>query len=94
MLLPNDWRVITRALISWNFAIFLYFITVAAMVSHSDQSSMSRRAAQQDDGRFAILVFTVVAAAAAFGAIFYQLLLVKDVHGCSVRFISDSRPRP
>ncbi len=86
LLLPNDWRAITRALISWNFAIFLYFIAVAAMVISADQSSMARRAAEQDDGRFTILVFTVVAAAAAFGAIFYQLLLVKDVHGLQRAF--------
>ncbi len=85
-LLPSDWRVITRILIGWNFGIFLYFIAVAAMVVSSDQSAMSRRAAEQDDGRVTMLALTIVAATAAFGAIFYQLLLVKDVHGLQRAF--------
>jgi len=85
-LLPSDWRVITRILVGWNFGIFLYFVSVAAMVAAADQSSMARRAAEQDDGRITILALTVVAASAAFGAIFYQLLLVKDVHGLQRAF--------
>lgn len=86
VLLPHDWRVITRVLMGWNFGIFLYFIAVAAMVVSSDQSSMARHAAEQDEGRFTMLALTVVAAVAAFGAIFYQLLLVKDVHGLQRAF--------
>jgi uncharacterized membrane protein len=78
---PSDWRVITRVLVGWNFGIFLYLAAVAVMVAAGDRSSIARRAAEQDDGRITMLTLTIVAAAAAFGAIFYQLLMVKDVHG-------------
>jgi len=81
LLLPHDLRTITRILLGWNAGVFLYFAAVAAMVWGADQNSIARRAATQDDGRFAILILTTFAAVAAFGAIFYQLLLVKDVHG-------------
>lgn len=79
--LPDDWRLITRVLLGWNAGVLLYFMAVGAMVLAADQDSISRRAATQDDGRFTILILTILAAAAAFGAIFYQLLQVKDVHG-------------
>lgn len=85
-LLPSDWRVITRILIGWNSGIFFYFVAVAGMVISADRDSMARRAAEQDDGRVTILFLTVIAATAAFGAIFYQLLMVKDVHGLQRAF--------
>jgi uncharacterized membrane protein len=81
LLLPHDLRMITRILLGWNAGVLLYFIAVGAMVVAADENSIARRAATQDDGRFTILILTTVAASAAFGAIFYQLLLVKDVHG-------------
>ncbi len=85
-LVPSDWRVITRILIGWNSGIFFYFVAVAGMVISADRDSMARRAAEQDDGRVTILFLTVIAATAAFGAIFYQLLMVKDVHGLQRAF--------
>jgi uncharacterized membrane protein len=81
LLLPHDVRTITRVLLGWNAGISLYFVAVATMVIAADQASIARRAATQDDGRLTILALTILAAIAAFGAIFYQLLLVKDVHG-------------
>ncbi len=86
LLLPSDFRVITRVLLAWNAGIFLYFVAVGTMVASADENSIARRAAAQDDGRFAILFLTIFAAAAAFGAIFYQLLSVKDVHGLNRAF--------
>ncbi|HEY0147099.1 MAG: DUF1345 domain-containing protein [Methylovirgula sp.] len=84
--MPSDLRHVTRVLIGWNAGMFAYFIAVGAMVWSSDNRSLARRAAAQDDGRFAILFLTIFAAAAAFGAIFYQLLLVKDEHGLNRSF--------
>lgn len=81
LLLPHDLRVITRVLLAWNAGVLLYFVAVAAMVATADQNTIAGRADTQDDGRFTILVLTTLAAAAAFGAIFYQLLQVKEVHG-------------
>jgi uncharacterized membrane protein len=86
LLLPSDLRHVTRVLIGWNAGMLTYFIAVGAMVWSSNEAALSRRAAAQDDGRFTILFLTIFAAAAAFGAIFYQLLLVKDEHGLERSF--------
>jgi uncharacterized membrane protein len=84
--MPSDLRHVTRVLIGWNAAMLTYFVAVAVMVRSSNEHSLARRAAAQDEGRFAILFLTIFAAAAAFGAIFYQLLLVKDEHGLNRSF--------
>lgn len=79
--MPHDLRPVSRVLLGWNTGVLAYFFAVAAMVASSNEHSLARRAAAQDDGRFAILFLTIFAAAAAFGGIFYQLLVVKDAHG-------------
>jgi uncharacterized membrane protein len=84
--LPGDIRAITRILLGWNAGVSIYFIAVGIMVASATEHSIARRAAAQDDGRVTILVLTIIAATAAFGAIFYQLLLVKDVHGLQRAF--------
>jgi uncharacterized membrane protein len=84
--MPSDLRHVTRVLIGWNAGMLTYFVAVAVMVRSSNEHSLARRAAAQDEGRFAILFLTIFAAAAAFGAIFYQLLLVKDEHGLNRSF--------
>ena len=84
--LPDDLRHVTRILIGWNAGIVTYFVAVAMMVASADEHSIARRAIAQDDGRFTILFLTIFAATAAFGAIFYQLLLVKDEHGLERSF--------
>lgn len=81
LLLPHDTRLITRALIGWNAGIWLYLVLVGVMIVAASTESIVRRAALQDDGRFAILVLATLAAAAAFGAIFAQLTIVKDEAG-------------
>jgi uncharacterized membrane protein len=86
LLMPHDLRPVSRVLIGWNAGLLAYFVSVTIMVRVSDDHSLARRAASQDDGRFAILFLTIFAAAAAFGAIFYQLLVVKDAHGLSRSF--------
>lgn len=79
--LPHSLRPVTRVLLGWNAGILIYFAAVAALVFSSHPHTLMRRAGPQDDGRFSILFLTIIAAAAAFGAIFFQVLFVKDVHG-------------
>jgi uncharacterized membrane protein len=81
ILLPRNLQLITRELIGWNAGIWLYFALVAVMIAKASKESMQRRAALQDDGRFAILVLTSLAATAAFGGIFAQLVVVKEATG-------------
>jgi uncharacterized membrane protein len=81
ILLPHDIRWVTRALIGWNAGIWLYFVLVGVMIATSSKESVIRRAALQDDGRFAILILAALAAIAAFGGIFAELTIVKDSSG-------------
>jgi uncharacterized membrane protein len=81
LLLPHDIRLVTRALIGWNAGLWLYFVLVGVMITTASSESMVRRAALQDDGRFAILILSTLAAFAAFGGIFAQLTIVKDESG-------------
>lgn len=81
ILLPHEIRWVTRALIGWNAGLWLYFALVGVMVAAATKESMIRRAAQQDDGRFTILILATLAACAAFGGIFAELTIVKDSSG-------------
>ncbi len=80
-LLPPEWRTNTRLLIAWNSGTFLYFVLAGMMVAAGSHEAITRRAESQDEGRFAILIFTTLAAAAAFGAIVAQLGSLKDAKG-------------
>lgn len=81
LVLPHDMRLATRELLGWNAGLWLYFALVGVMVVTDSSESMMRRAALQDDGRFAILILATLAAFAAFGGIFAQLTVVKDTSG-------------
>jgi uncharacterized membrane protein len=81
ILLPHDIRSVTRALIGWNAGTWFYFALVGGMIATSSKESVIRRAALQDDGRFAILILAALAAIAAFGGIFAELAIVKDSSG-------------
>lgn len=80
-LLPQDMRLATRALIGWNAGLWLYFVLVGVMITTASKESMMRKAEQQDDGRFTILVLATLAAFSAFGGIFSELTIVKDSTG-------------
>lgn len=81
LLLSRNIRLVTRELIGWNAALWLYFVLVGVMIATATKKSMIRKAAQQDDGRFAILILATLAACAAFGGIFAELTIVKDSSG-------------
>jgi uncharacterized membrane protein len=77
-LLPDDFLHVTRLLIGWDAGIALYLLLVLAMVLRSDAASLCRRAAMQDEGRYAIPVLTVIAAMASLAAIIVWLHLTPD----------------
>ena len=79
--MPTEWRLTTRLLISWNIGIVLYLVLAIWMMSKSKEMTIRRRAAQIDESRFVILVFSVFAAIASLVAIVMQLAAVKDMHG-------------
>ncbi len=76
--LPEAWRPVTRGLIGWNAAVWTYLIAALAMIWRSEHKDIHRRAALQDEGRYAVLALTAVAATCSFGAIFAQLATVRQ----------------
>jgi uncharacterized membrane protein len=77
--LPANLRPLTRGLIGWNVAMWLYLCAAMLMIVRSAKTDIHRRAALQDEGRHVILVLAVVASAMSFGAIIAQLSNLKDL---------------
>ena len=81
LLLPHDIRPVTKALIGWNAGLWLYLVLVGVMITTATRDLMMRKAEQQDDGRFTILILATLASCAAFGGIFSELTIAKDTTG-------------
>lgn len=69
----TDWRPATRLLVGWDVGVVLYLVLAFELFARCDAHHIRRRAAVQDDGRFAVLALTVVAALASLAAIFAEL---------------------
>src|SRR6267142_2773350 len=65
----SNWRLETRLLTGWDVGVALYLALVFQMMGRSNTHTMRRRAAEQDEGRIAMLVLTVAAALASLAAI-------------------------
>ena len=71
--LPASFSGITRILLSWDIGVLFYLAAAAVMMSRSGVAAIRKRAAEEDEGAFALLVLTVAAAMASLGAIFAEL---------------------
>jgi uncharacterized membrane protein len=71
--LPAQLRFPTRLLIGWDVGVAVYLALAYVLIARSDVARIKRRAATQDEGRFAILVLTAAAALASLGAIVAEL---------------------
>lgn len=72
-LLPGDWRLPTRLLVGWDVGVALYLGLTHPTILRADIARIRRRAAEQDEGAFAILVLTIVATSASLVAIVFEL---------------------
>jgi uncharacterized membrane protein len=81
LLLPNDLRLPTRALIAWDTGIVFYLVLVGLMMARSDYDTIQRRADEEDAGAAAVLALTIVAALASFVAIGAELHGMHDAAG-------------
>ncbi len=79
LVLPRAWPPITRSLIGWNVAIWLYLLAAGVMMLRSEHEDIHHRAAAQDEGRYAILALAALVSAVSFGAIFAQLAAVRSL---------------
>ena len=69
LLLPQEWRGITRALLGWDTGLALYLGIVYWTVARSEANHIRGHAAKEDEGRVAILVLTVTATLVSLAAI-------------------------
>ena len=72
---------LSRWLVAWNVAAWLYLLLAAVMMVRSSHEHMRHRAQLQDDGAIAILGLVTVAAVMSLAAIAGELAIVKDLHG-------------
>jgi uncharacterized membrane protein len=69
----TTWRLSPRLLVGWNIGMCLYLVLALHMMAVSDVVSIRRRAAAEDEGKFAMLVLTVASALASLAAIVAEL---------------------
>jgi uncharacterized membrane protein len=79
LLLPEEWRAVTRGLIGWNVAVWSYLLAAGLMIFRSEHKDIHRRATFEDDGRYMVLTLAALAATVSFAGIFAQLGSLKDV---------------
>jgi uncharacterized membrane protein len=73
LLLPSEWRTSSRIVLGWDAGVALYLALTYALMARSTVQHIRDHAAQDDEGRFAILVLTVLAALASLGVIVAEL---------------------
>jgi uncharacterized membrane protein len=78
---PFEMPHVTRALIGWDAGVALYLILTYPMVVNTDVSGIRKRAAEEDEGAFAILLLTIIATVASLVAIVFELGTAKEADG-------------
>ena len=73
LLTPASLRPVTRFLIGWDAFTALYLALVVVMMLGRGHQYIRFRAAQQDDGRFLIVLVTAIGAFASIAAIVFEL---------------------
>jgi uncharacterized membrane protein len=73
MLVPGHWRMATQLLVGWNVGVAIYLGLTHAMFIRCNVERIRKRAAEQDEGEYAILLLTIVATIASLVAIIFQL---------------------
>jgi uncharacterized membrane protein len=78
-----------RILVGWDIGAFLYLLMIRWTVARADTNHIRRRAAEQDEGAFAILLLTMIATFASLVAVIFALGGAKQAaHGEAVELLS------
>ncbi len=73
LVLPAEWRIVTRLLVGWDAGVAVYLALAFAAMARADVARIRRRAALLDEDRIAFLMLTAGAALASLGAIVAEL---------------------
>lgn len=71
--LPNTLFVVTKALISWNIAVWCYLALMAWLMMRADQAEVQEIAQREDEGAVSVLLVLSLAASAGLIAIIWEL---------------------
>jgi uncharacterized membrane protein len=77
VLVPASLQAVTRALIGWNVAVWLYLLLVGAMMLREDHEHLRRVAMAQAEGAAIVLGMVVLAAVASLAGIVVELSAAK-----------------
>jgi len=69
----SGWRTATRIILGWDAGVALYLLLTCILMARSTIAGIREHAAQDDEGRIALLVLTVLAALASLGVIIAEL---------------------
>jgi len=73
LLIPGVMRMPTRALIGWDVGVAIYLALTYLMMWHTNVDSIRRRASEQDEGAFAVLLLSIAATMTSLIAIVFTL---------------------
>jgi len=73
LILPTDWRWVTKALIGWNIMVWSYLLLMAWLMLRADHTRVINIANQEDEHGATILALFSIATLASIGAIILEL---------------------
>lgn len=73
LLMPHSEAPLTRALLGWNAAVWLYLITMMWLVMHADHRRVRQIADKQDENAGTVLLALVLCAVLSLSAIIWEL---------------------
>ena len=77
LLVPDVSRLVTRCLVGWNAAVWLYLLLDAAMMARADHADLRRLARLNAEGARTVLAAVIAAALASLAAIVLELAAAK-----------------
>lgn len=77
--LPDKIDTITRILIGWNAAIWMYLILMAWLMSTANHARVCKIAKQEDRSGVVVLFFMSICAVASVAAIIWELATIKEL---------------
>lgn len=77
--LPQQWRLVTRALIGWNVAVWSYLFLMTWLMTHASHARVRKIAEQEERSAVAVLAILSIAAFISLVAITFELATLKGL---------------
>jgi len=81
LLLPGSSHAVTRGVLGWNAAVWLYLLLVGVDMARLDHGQLRQRASAQAEGAVVVLAIAILATLASMAAIFAELAAAKAASG-------------